>query len=154
MSKKILFDTLKHAKILESGGVEHADVHAAALAHALADNIYSKHETDTMIEAALKRFDDRTTKMLAEMRKEQEGYRLHVETRFNQLQGDIKDFRLEVKDEINDVRSEINDVRSEINDVRLEIKDVQDNILKRGSTALAVVLAVIALSSSLLHFSH
>jgi phenylalanyl-tRNA synthetase alpha subunit len=147
MSKKVLFDTLKHAKILESGGVEHADVHATALALALADNLYSKHETDNMIEAALKRFDDRTTQMLAEIRKEHETYRLYAENRFNQLHSDIKDFRLEVKDEINDVRAEISDVR-------IEMKDMQDNILKRGSTALAVVLAVIALSSSLLHFSH
>lgn len=60
MSKKLVFDTLNYAKMLEKGGVEHADIHAASLAEATAQNLYTKDEVEKMVEAALSRFDART----------------------------------------------------------------------------------------------
>ncbi|NNM59973.1 MAG: hypothetical protein HKM04_09190 [Legionellales bacterium] len=118
MSKPIVFDSLSYAKMLDKGGVPHSEVHATALAKALAENLYTQSEVDQMIEAALKRFDDRTVQLREEIHKE-----------FHKIHIDIKD-------------------------LRLEIKDVQDNILKRGYTALAVILGVIALSSNFIHFTH
>ncbi|MFN7097511.1 MAG: hypothetical protein ACK4PR_08135, partial [Gammaproteobacteria bacterium] len=112
MGKNIMFNTLSYAKMLDNGGIERADVHAAALHEALAQNIFTKSEVEQMLETALKRFDERTVQLREEIHKD-----------FHKIHMDIKD-------------------------LRLEIKDVQDNILKRGYTALAVVLAVIALSSN------
>ena len=63
MSKKLVFETLHYAKILEMGGVEHADIHAASLAEVIPQNLYIKDEVDKMIEAALNRFDKRTNAM-------------------------------------------------------------------------------------------
>ena len=122
MSNPIVFDSLSYAKMLDKGGVLHSEVHATALAKALAENLYTQSEVDQMIEAALKRFDDRTVQLREEIHKE-----------FHKIHMDIKDLRLEMKS---------------------EIRDVQDNILKRGYTALAVILTVIALSSNLIHFTH
>jgi DNA-binding ferritin-like protein len=128
MPQKILFDTLNYAKILTNGGVAYAEIHATALSEALDQNIYVKHEVDTMIEAALRRFDERTVQIREEMQKE----RLQIEQRFNQLHLDIKSVQIEMNK---------------------KMKEVQENILKRGYTALAIILAVNALSSSLLHFA-
>ena len=124
MSKPIFFNTLQYAKILETGGIEpeQAKVHTEALCHAFAENLYSQDEVDKMIEAALKRFDDRTVQLREEMRKDREEIRGEMHKEFNKIHN--------------------------------EIRSVQDNILKRGYTALAVILAVIALSSNLIHFTH
>jgi len=56
-NSKLYFDSLNHAKMLQEGGVEHADVHTGALMAAMDQNVYTKAEVENMIEAALKRFD-------------------------------------------------------------------------------------------------
>lgn len=82
MSKSILFNSLAYATLLGNGGVEHADVHAMALMEALSENLYSQSEVDQMIEAALRRFDERTVQMREEMHKE--FYKVHMEIRNTQ----------------------------------------------------------------------
>lgn len=129
MSKPIVFDTLNYAKILDKGGVPHSEVHTRALITALSENLYTQTEVDQMIEAALKRFDERTVQIREEMRQERE----EIRAEFNKIHMDIKDLRLELKS---------------------EIKDVQDNILKRGYTVLVVILGLMTLSSNFIHFSH
>ena len=89
MSKPIVFDSLNYAKILDKGGVPHSEVHTRALITALSENLYTQTEVDQMIEAALKRFDERTVQIREEM---------HVE--FNKIHMEIKDLRLELKSEI------------------------------------------------------
>lgn len=59
-NEKLYFDSLDHATILQEGGVERADVHTRALKDALSQNVYTKIEVDTMLETALKRFDERS----------------------------------------------------------------------------------------------
>ena len=61
-NSKLYFDSLDHAKMLQEGGVERADVHTSALMAAMGQNVYTKAEVEDMIEAALKRFDERTAK--------------------------------------------------------------------------------------------
>ena len=68
MTKKLAFDTLEYAIMLKRGGVEHADVHSSSLADVITHNIYIKHEVDKMVEAALKKFEERTYKMQLEMK--------------------------------------------------------------------------------------
>jgi Flp pilus assembly protein TadB len=68
MAKKLAFDTLEYAIMLKKGGVEHADVHSSSLAEVITHNIYIKNEVDNMIEAALKKFEERTNKMQLEMK--------------------------------------------------------------------------------------
>ncbi len=80
MTKKVLFDSLNHAKMLERGGISHADVHAEALLVALAQSTYGQCEVDKMIENTFKRFDERTVQIRQEMQKE-----------FCELRLDIKD---------------------------------------------------------------
>lgn len=118
MSTMILFNTLAYAKLLTKGGVEHADVHADALAEALAENLYSQTEVDKMIEAALKRFDERTFQLREEMQKDREN------------------------------------IQREFHLVHMEIRSTQDKILKHVYTALGIILAVVALSSNLIHVAH
>jgi hypothetical protein len=65
MLKKLAFDSLQYAK---QGGVEHAAIHSSALADAIVQNIYTKDETDKMIENALKEFEERTHRMQLEMK--------------------------------------------------------------------------------------
>ena len=60
MTKKIAFDTLQYARMLQSGGVIEADTHAASLAEVITHNFYTKDEVDKMVEAALKQFEART----------------------------------------------------------------------------------------------
>ncbi len=68
MTKPLVFDTLEYSNALAQGGVSHPNVHAASLAEAVTQNIYVKHEVNSMIEAALKRFDERTHQMQLEMK--------------------------------------------------------------------------------------
>jgi hypothetical protein len=70
---KIFFDTLAYSRQLEFAGVRNADLCTKALNDALLQNLYSKHEVDTMIEAALNRvnaslgrFDERIKELKQE----------------------------------------------------------------------------------------
>ena len=66
MSDKVYFDTLKLAKMLEKGGVEHSDVLTSSISKALTQNIYTKQEVENMLETALKSFDERTQQLRIE----------------------------------------------------------------------------------------
>ena len=56
--EKLVFDTLKYAKMLTGAGIEYGDIHAESLATALSQNVYTKGEVDKMIEDALRRSDE------------------------------------------------------------------------------------------------
>lgn len=60
---KIVFDTLAYASKLKSGGVDLSDVHAKALAEAIADHIYTKSEIDKMNEAVLRSIEETLKKL-------------------------------------------------------------------------------------------
>ena len=85
MSKTLVFDTLKYAIMLGNGGVQQPIVYADALAEAMSQNIYTKDEVTYMIEAALKRFDQRTHQMTLESERSIAKTQLEmkeIETRF------------------------------------------------------------------------
>ena len=58
--EKLVFNTLKYAKMLAGGGVTQSDIHAESLAEALSQNMYIKGEVDKMIETVIKEFAERT----------------------------------------------------------------------------------------------
>jgi len=140
MRKKILFDTLNYAKMLTNDGVEHADTHSKALSEVLGDNLYSQHETDKMIDAALRRFDERTAEIREEMRQNRE-----------ELREEMREERLRIEQRFNQQSHEIKEVR---NDLLLKINDMQDHILKKVYFALSLFLAGIALLSVFTHLLH
>lgn len=74
----IAFDTLNYSKMLADGGVEKADIHSASLCATISQNIYLKFEVDKMIEDALKRFDERTLQIRAEMKADMAELRLEM----------------------------------------------------------------------------
>ncbi len=53
MTKILVFDTLNYAKMLSNVGVVGADVHSAALAGSIIENIYTQSEIDEMFDASL-----------------------------------------------------------------------------------------------------
>lgn len=57
MTRKIVFDTLAYARTLKKGGVKCAEVHATSLFEAIVYNIYTKEESDKMIEAILRQLE-------------------------------------------------------------------------------------------------
>lgn len=60
MTKNIPFDTLQYAQLLKICGVGDPEGQSVALATVITESMYTKNEVDNMIEAALKRFDERT----------------------------------------------------------------------------------------------
>lgn len=60
MTNNIPFDTLQYAQLLKTCGVDDPEGQSTALATVITQNIYTKNEVEDMIEAALKKFDERT----------------------------------------------------------------------------------------------
>lgn len=67
MNQAIAFDTLRYAKILAEHGVENSEVHVKLLAEIIPQNIYLKYEVDAMLEAVIKRSDEKFFKLQKEM---------------------------------------------------------------------------------------
>ncbi|WP_423062925.1 hypothetical protein [Candidiatus Paracoxiella cheracis] len=73
MTYGIVFDTLSYVKMLEKGGVTHAEVHSASLSKVLRQSMYTKVETDSMFERAMSRMEETFNhfdKRLEEFRRE------------------------------------------------------------------------------------
>jgi hypothetical protein len=84
MMKKLVFDTLRYAKMLTGGGVEHSDVHAQSLADALSQNVYIKGEVDKMIEKVFNEFEERTRK-IAEHAHQVERQTIEIKVEMNRI---------------------------------------------------------------------
>lgn len=78
LAEKLAFDTLAYSKMLAEGGVENADIHSSSLCATISSNIYLKFEVDKMIEDALKRFDERTLQIRAELKADMAELRLEM----------------------------------------------------------------------------
>ena len=92
MAKELVFDTLEYARMLSAGGVIGADVHSAALANSIVENIYTKHEVDEMFEASLKEFAQNNEKIwqkMAEDRARSEREILKMENRIEKTMNSI-----------------------------------------------------------------
>jgi hypothetical protein len=165
-ARKLMFDTLNYAKILDSSGVSHPDVHASALNDVLGQNIYSKNETDTMYEAALKRFDERTVEMREqireEMRRDREEFRHKMDRDREEFSQKMDRDREEIRRDFNslqgELRSEMRDLQLEMKqihgDLRIEIKEMGETILKKVYLTASLVLAGVGVISAFTHLFH
>lgn len=89
MTHSIVFDTLSYVKMLDKGGVEHAEIHSALLSKVLTQNIYTKKEVDHMIDQALNRIDEtfrRSDKRLEEFRREYAADRAEADKKFAEIE--------------------------------------------------------------------
>ena len=59
MTKKVMFDTLHYAKLLKKGGVRQSNVHSAALADVITQNMYTKAEVGNVLETKFKKSDEK-----------------------------------------------------------------------------------------------
>lgn len=84
--KKLPFDTLELATLLENGGVEKANIHAASLAAVITQNLYTKNEIDKMNEALLARFD-------ASLRQTSAKFEASLRQTSAELAASLKEFR-------------------------------------------------------------
>lgn len=98
--EKVAFDTLGYAKRLCAGGIENADVHAESLCATITQNIYLKFEVDKMIEEALKRFDERTLQIRAEMKAEANELRAELRSEISSVRLEMRDMRIDLERKI------------------------------------------------------
>jgi hypothetical protein len=137
---KLIYDTLAYSKMLKEGGVEHAEVHSTALADSISQNIYTKDEVDKVIEAALKRFDERTFQMRDEFEKRSSQMRDEFKVSLDEMRGQTHNMQLEMKAIEN----------------RIENKIVETNnkTIQWLTAGMGFVVALLAIVSAVLHFIH
>lgn len=100
MNKKLVFDTLNYAKILEQGGIIYSDVHSSALAGAIIENIYVKYEVDSMFNAALERSDKAIQKMQQDTDKIIEQRNAETAKKLQEWRNEFKESQRDFKEEM------------------------------------------------------
>lgn len=86
---RLIFDTLKYAKMLTNGGVDQSEVHAESLAKALSHNVYIKSEVDNMLEDVIRESRQQFNEQMRRMERET-----------NEIKAEMKAEKAEMKAEI------------------------------------------------------
>jgi hypothetical protein len=126
MTKKLAFDTLKYAKFLTEGGVEHADVHSEGLAKAITQNFYTKNEVEKMFDMAIKQFEERS----------------------HQMREEFKESLIKFDERTNQV---IHEIRKDSHRLELEIKEIGNQTVNRLTRNIGIMIAIFTLIEILLH---
>lgn len=141
MSKKVVFDTLKHAKILAKGGVEHPETHSRALAYAITQNIYTINEVDMMFVQALKKFDERTQAMKSEM---------HDQTLA--IKSELKSDMDKIDKATGELKAEMDKIDKATGALKVEmVKSLSTNMMKTVGFLGSLIILVGAVSSFISH---
>jgi DNA anti-recombination protein RmuC len=128
--------------MLKAGGVEYSEVHSAALADAIVQNIYTKYEVDKVIEAALKQFADRTSQMRDEFNASLQ--------RFDERTHQMRD---EFKVSLDEMRGQHHQMQLEMKEVRNEMDKICDKAVQRLTVNIGIIVALLTVVSTVLHLS-
>jgi len=155
MPTKIMFDTLKYAKILAGAGVIHAEAHSLAMMEAVSQNIYSKPEVDKMLEATFQKSDKRFDATIR--RSDQKFEALERSLAEDRARGDKE--LLEGKHQIAEDRAradkEIQENKHRSDQKFLELKnDFTKSINRTIYTAISVLSMIIVAVGALSTFAH
>lgn len=88
--QKLVFDTLKYAKMLTNGGVDQSEVHAESLAEALSHNVYIKSEVDNMLEDVIRESRQQFNEQMRRMERETNEIKAEMKAEKTEMKAEMK----------------------------------------------------------------